>query len=1181
MADQPQCSVPLLIPISCERKEHLRPIAIIGASCRFPGASGLQEFWELLRNGRNAVTTVPKDRWDTDAIVNQNPESRANVATRHGAFLRNIREFDCAFFGISPREAAAMDPQQRLLLETAYEAFEDAGIPMQRLAGSETAVYVGIGPGDYGRMCAQPWESVTAHYVTGNFLSTAVDRLSYFFDLRGPSMSVDTACSSSLVSVHLACRSLETGEADLALAGGVNAVLAPTLSISLAKAGALSPTGQCRSFDAEADGYVRGEGAGFVVLKDLETALGDGDRIYAIIRGSAVRQGGRRNGITAPGGWGEEAAIKAAWDATGVSPSQADYVEAQATGTPLGDAIEANAISKIFGGRNGRGPCRIGSVKTNIGHLETAAGIASLIKVALMMHHGELVPSLYPLNPNPHVDLTKLGLCVQNQVEEWRSLNGSERAAGVSAFGMGGTYAHLCLSSAGKEPVPQEVRNLPALLLPLSGRHPDALRLLVEATADLIEKSDSEAVLELCRAAAIRRTHHEYRAAFAALSATDLVRSMREWLRAGVPGAKVSGKRKLAVLLPENDDFRDAVPVLRREYGSVNQGEDESFEFLLNLLGGWGIRPCEIFHHDNGRIVKVSGSSSAGEGTAVELEQLRGMRADVLDLTSKGVLGNLERSTGIKLKGFSSAEPIFLTPMRLVGELYALGYPVAWAHLYPGTIRQLELPSYPWQHREHWVDALNSEIAPLSGMQNEPQREQQSRVVPLANDNLRSVLARLSGLPLEQVRPDSSPAELGIDSLLTLELQEQLRRTCGVQVAVESLVQVKSVRELESLVEALAKTVASGGFAAAVAKKGAVEIEEASLDDYEKIAGVVLRSGLGIKVREEWEHLWTGNPVRKKHPDWPIGWVVRDREVIVGYLGNIPLSYRLEGRDVLGSALHGFALESSHRGLGLLLLNRLLEFAPQVEYFVGSSANANSSAVLDRIGINRVPVGDWQNSSFWITNYDGFVSSAISRKGLPKFMAGAGSAALKAYNKISKPGWPSQKHELSRHSALDERFDVFWEEMQRTYPSRFLANRSRESLQWHFKFSLAQKGAWIVTHEVQSRVVAYGVFQRQDYREINLQRVRLIDHQSLSGYEDVFSSMLAWGLNEARSQGIHMLEAFGFRREKQQVIDQLAPHRRKLNAWGYFHKIASPALERALQDRDAWDPSQYDGDSSL
>ena len=210
---------------------------------------------------------------------------------------------------------------------------------MEALAGSQTAVYVGIGPGDYGRMCAQPWESVTAHYVTGNFLSTAVDRISYFFDLRGPAMAIDTACSSSLVSLHLACRSLESGEADLALAGGVNALLAPTLSISLAKAGALSPTGQCRSFDAQADGYVRGEGCGFVVLKKLDQAVKDGDRIYAVVRGTAVRQGGRRNGLTAPGGWGEEAVMKAAWQAATMSPVEADYVEVQGTGTLLGDAI--------------------------------------------------------------------------------------------------------------------------------------------------------------------------------------------------------------------------------------------------------------------------------------------------------------------------------------------------------------------------------------------------------------------------------------------------------------------------------------------------------------------------------------------------------------------------------------------------------------------------------------------------------------------------------------------------------------------------------------------------------------------------------------------------------------------------------------------------------------------------
>jgi 3-oxoacyl-(acyl-carrier-protein) synthase/acyl carrier protein len=1167
----------------------LRPIAIIGASCRFPGANSLQEFWELLRAGRNAVTTVPQDRWDADALVDQNPESRANVATRHGAFVRNIREFDCGFFGISPREAAAMDPQQRLLLETAYEAFEDAGIPMDVLAGSLTAVYVGIGPGDYQRMHARPWDKVTAHYVTGNFLSTAVDRLSYFFDLRGPSMSVDTACSSSLVSVHLACRSLETGEADIALAGGVNALLAPTLSISLAKAGALSPTGQCRSFDADADGYVRGEGAGFVVLKDLDKAAADGDRIYAVIRGTAVRQGGRRNGITAPGGWGEEAVIKAAWDASGISPSRADYVEAQATGTPLGDAIEANAISKALGSRNGRGPCRIGSVKTNIGHLETAAGIASLIKVALMMHHGELVPSLYPEKPNPHANLPKLGLCAQKQHESWLSPDGFARAAGVSAFGMGGTYAHMCLTSAEDEAAEPDDRSMPGFLLPLSARHEAALRELVAATASLIEDLDGKSVVDLCRAAAIRRTHHEYRVAFAALSGAELVRSMRSWVELGGPAVKV-GKRKLTVVLPEADDFSDQYSLLRRESGAgdapLDQKNPGTSQVLLKRLQDWGIRPSESLRYARGRMVKLSGTDAAAEETVVELEELKNSRADFLDLTREVVLRKVERpaGSGKLLTGFRSDEPVLLTPLRLAAELYALGYPISWRQMYPGAVGQQTLPSYPWQHQECWIDSLNSQIAPVTP-QEAPHKQQPSAIEPGSNGNLKSVLERLSGLPAEQIRPDSSPAELGIDSLLTLELQEELRRMCGILVPVETLVQVRSVGELESLLQApvvgSSRVAGDSGAATLVAPKQAVEIEEASFEDYESIAALVLRNGLGIKVREEWEHFWRENPVRKKHPQWPIGWVVRDKREIVGYLGNIPLSYRFKGREILASALHGFTMESSHRGLGLLLLNRLMEFAPDVEYFVGSSANANSSPVLDRIGISRVPVGDWQNSSFWITNYDGFVSSTFSKKKLPSFLAGAGAAVLKVYDKAAKLAWPVQKHELSRQSTLDERFDIFWEELQRAFPNRFIANRSREHLQWHFKFSLAQNRTWVVAHEIDSRVVAYGVFQRQDYREINLQRVRLVDYQSLPGFEGILPSILAWGLNEARAQGIHMLEVFGFRPEKQEVIDKIAPHRRKLNAWGYFHKIAPPALERELRDPNAWDPSQYDGDVSL
>lgn len=1111
------------------------------------------------------MSTVPKDRWDTDALVDDNPESRANVAIRHGAFIRNVREFDCAFFGISPREAAAMDPQQRLLLETAYEAFEDAGNPMEALSGSQTAVYVGIGPGDYGRMCAQPFESVTAHYVTANFLSTAVDRIPYFFDLRGPSMAVDTACSSSLVSVHLACQSLETGDADMALAGGVNTVLAPTLSISLAKAGALSPTGQCRSFDAEADGYVRGEGVGFVVLKHLDKALQDGDRIYAVIRGSAVRQGGRRNGITAPGGWGQEAVMKAAWEASGISPSEADYVEGQATGTPLGDAIEANAISKVFGKRDGRGPCRIGSVKTNIGHLETAAGIASLIKVALMMHYGEFVPSLYPQKANPHVNLEKLGLCVQRCAEPWNRLEGAVRAAGVSAFGMGGTYAHICLTSGENAPGQEARQNFSGFLLPLSARNPDALLRLVDDAVRMFEKADSDSVPDMCRAAAVRRTHHEYRIAFAGLSVSELIEGMKTWLRNNTQSVKVSGKRKLLVLLPKADDARE--------------GSKRSSELLLTCLERWGVRPADVLRFVGGRLLKTSGPGHLAQDVAVGLEELKSRRADFLDLTDENVLKRVDRpATSGKVLGESaSSEATSQAPTRLAAELYGLGYPLAWREIYPGMVRQVVLPNYPWQHQEYWLDSLNAQIAPASRSQEQPSHS------PLpSNGSLKSVLSRLSGVPADQIKPDSSPADLGIDSLLTLELQEELRRMSGVLLPVEVLVQVRTVGELDSLLQTQGEGVTkAGATSASVAIQSPVQIEEASLHDYEQIAAVVLASGLGIKVRDEWEHMWTENPVRKEHPDWPIGWVVRDREDIVGFLGNIPLSYQFKGREVLGSGLHGFALEPSHRGLGLLLLNRLLEVAPEVEYFVGSTANPNSSAVLDRLGVGRVPVGDWQNSSFWITNYDGFVSSVASKKGLPGSLAGAGSVVLNLYNKISKPSWPEQAHALHRRNGFDKRFDDFWDELKRAYPNRFLATRSRECLQWHFKYSLAQGRTWVVTHEVNSRVKAYGIFQRQDYPEIKLERMRLVDYQSLPGFESVLPSVLAWGLNEARTQEIHMVEAFGFRPEKQQFIDKLAPHSRKLAAWGYFHKIVSPGLEGDLQDLNVWDPSQYDGDSSL
>ena len=1154
----------------------MQPIAIIGASCRFPGAHGLEEFWQLLREGRNAVRPVPKDRWDPSSL-DPDPEARVNIATRYGGFIEGIRQFDSAFFGISPREAAAMDPQQRLLLETAYEAFEDAGVPMEPLAGSKTGVYVGIGPGDYGRMCAQPWQEVSAHYVTGNFLSTAVDRIAYFFDLRGPCMAIDTACSSSLVSLHLACRSLDSGESDLALAGGVNALLAPPLSISLAKAGALSPTGRCQSFGAEADGYVRGEGAGFVALKRLDEAVADLDRIYAVIRGSAVKQGGRRNGLTAPGSWGEEAVMKEAWQSSGIGPSQVDYVEAQGTGTLLGDAIEGNALGKVFGSRNGAGPCRIGSVKANIGHLETAAGIAGVIKVSLMLSRGEFVPNLLTGEPNPHVNLEKLNLAIQARSEAWPVNRSRQRVAGISSFGLGGTYAHVCVTSAdhlSADSAAKDTLALPlGLLLPLSAKHPSGLRQLVKQTARLIEKADLLSAYDLCRVAALRRTHHEYRVAFAGLTPTEVSRAMHCWLEENKADiTKAGAPKRLVALISQTDESQS----------------------LLNCFEELGILPSKLFQFATGRILPTSPTSFADDANEIGLDAFRKAGDIFLDLTNERRLSSPDFGSlnATVVSAFSSGEVKSEAPFRIAARLYGLGYPLNWQKIYHGPVRQETLPCYPWQHEEdHWLDFLDSKPASSTASQSIPGTSLPS------GRNIRTLLGQITHISQSKIHADTSLRELGIDSLLTLELQSQLKRMTGTLLPVETLLQAKTVGVLERLlgngvleegaVDPSAQLQADSA-TPGVRPQRSPEIREASFEDYEQITSLVLRNGLGTRARDRWEHLWSNNPVYKKLTNWPIGWVVEDNSQIVGYLGNIPLSYHLNGCEILASGLHAFSLDESHRGHGLVLLNRLLQSAPQVEHFVGSTANANSSKLLDRLGISRLPVGNWDNCAFWITNYDGFASSAISRKRWPGALAGFASPALKIYDKVSKSSLPRQNHPLHRQNAFDDRFEVFWQELRQAYPKRFLATRSRDVLDWHFKFPLAENRAWVVTYEVDSHVRAYAIFQRQDHDEINLKRVGLIDYQALpesgdrSSSEDViFESILAWGLSECAAQGIHMLEAIGFRPDKQRVIDRFAHHRRELAAWRYFHKTPCETLQRELHDPDAWDPSLFDGDASL
>ncbi|GAB4460440.1 MAG: hypothetical protein OHK0037_07690 [Elainellaceae cyanobacterium] len=421
------------------------PIAIIGIGCRYPGADSPDAFWQLLKNGVDAVSEVLPSRWDRTQFESVANTESAKASLQWGGFLKSVDQFDPLFFGIAPREVNTMDPQQRLLLEVAWEAMEDAGIVPERLRGTDTGVFVGIGTHDYSVMLWQ--EPINDPYLTtGTGNCIAANRISYIFDLKGPSLSVDTACSSSLISVHLACQSLWMGESTMALAGGVNLLLLPTVTLGFARGGFMSTSGRCRSFDANADGYVRSEGAGMVLLKPLSQAQADGDPIYAIIRGTAANQDGFSNGMAAPNVDAQERVLRAAYRRAGISPGQVQYIEAHGTGTKLGDPVEIAALGRVLTEDRPTGSvCAVGSVKSNIGHAETAAGVAGVIKVALSLKHKQIPPNIHFQAPNPQIGFHQLPLRVQTALAPWSA---SPAIAGVNSFGFGGTNAHIVLEEA-------------------------------------------------------------------------------------------------------------------------------------------------------------------------------------------------------------------------------------------------------------------------------------------------------------------------------------------------------------------------------------------------------------------------------------------------------------------------------------------------------------------------------------------------------------------------------------------------------------------------------------------------------------------------------------------------------------------------------------------------------------
>ena len=511
------------------------PIAVVGMAVRFPGADTPEAFWELLREGRDAITEIPPARWDVDAYYDLDPTAPGKAYVRRGGFVRDVSRFDARFFGISPREAASMDPQQRLLLEVAWEALEDAGVVPSRVERGAGGVFVGISNADYAHLHTRAGDQtrIDTYEGTGNAFSFASGRLSYVLGWHGPSVSVDTACSSSLVAVHLAGQSLRAGECDVALAAGVNLILSPDSFIRACKNGMLAPDGRCKTFDAAADGYARGEGCGVVVLKRLSVALAAGDRVLAVIRGSAINQDGRTGGLTVPNGTAQQALIRRALASADVASHEIAYVEAHGTGTALGDPIEVNALAAALGA--GRDPGRrlyLGSAKTNIGHLESAAGIAGLIKTILSLRHREIPPHLHYRTPSPHIAWDTVPVEVVVARRPWPA---GPLLAGVSSFGFSGTNAHVIVEAA---PVAAEAPALarPVQVLTLSARTDAALAELADRYAERLGAPDME-IADACFTANVGRSTLEHRLAVVGRSA----REIQERLQASCAGAEPGG----------------------------------------------------------------------------------------------------------------------------------------------------------------------------------------------------------------------------------------------------------------------------------------------------------------------------------------------------------------------------------------------------------------------------------------------------------------------------------------------------------------------------------------------------------------------------------------------------------------------------------------------------------------
>ena len=732
-----------------ELENHQRePIAIIGMGCRFPGGiSDPDEFWQLLASGGDAITEVPSQRWDVDAHYDPSPEARGKMYTRSGGFLGAIDAFDPQFFGISPREAAAMDPQQRLLLEVTWEALERAGVVVSQVPGRRVGVFVGVGQSEYAQaqLGGEDLSRVDTYAGTGNGVCFAAGRLSYVLGVHGPSVIINTACSSSLVAIHLACQSLRSGECELALAGGVHLMLSPIGSIFLSQSRALSPDGRCKTFDARADGYGRAEGCGVIVLKRLRDAQRDGDRILAVLRGTAVNHDGRSGGLTVPSGTAQEALLREALERAAIAPSEIQYVEAHGTGTPLGDPIEVDALGTVLGpGRAKDQPLLLGSVKTNIGHLEEAAGVAGLIKVVLALQNEQIPAHLHFTQPSPHIPWAELAVRVTAAPSPWPR-GGTRRLAGVSSFGLSGTNAHAIVEEAPpSEPRPAAPQRSAELFL-ISAKTAPALSAQAAKLASFLAANESLGLADIASSLALTRTALEHRLAIPATSRAELQAALtaaaQDQLAPAVERSRIaaSGPPKVVFVFPSEcgamgDLVRDLLveePLLRTTLQTCDRAIQAACGFsilaeladepaqtapadrqtassfalqvaLATLWRDWGVVPDAVDGQGVGELAAahVLGGLSL-EAAAAALAARTALAQPSVAAESSARARSLLAS-GHAVSITMAAQPRWAV-LRSLAVLWVRGYPLAMQRLFAVPGRRIILPTYPFQRQRHWL----------------------------------------------------------------------------------------------------------------------------------------------------------------------------------------------------------------------------------------------------------------------------------------------------------------------------------------------------------------------------------------------------------------------------------------------------------------------------------------------